>query len=169
VWAWLGSQRKPSPTDLERALSGSTPASLALGEPRQGLDGWRQTHQEAQAALLVARRRPHEEVTRCADVPLEAALLLNGALATLLVETYLAPLNSMRGGGQTARETLRAYFQYGRNVSSTAFALGVARRTVENRLRQIELRLGRPLQTCLTALEVALRLEGLGGACADDA
>jgi hypothetical protein len=161
VWAWLGGRRKLSPADLERALSKGVAVSLALGEPRRGIDGWRQTHQEAQAALLVARRRPHG-VTHCADVPLEAALLLNETLARLLTETYLAPLDGMRNGGQTARETLRAYFQYGRNVSSAAFALGVARRTVENRLHQIEQRLERPLQACLTALDVALRLEALG-------
>jgi hypothetical protein len=194
VWVWLGSRRKLSPTALQRALSGGegalsagerglsageralsagkpalsrgAAASFALGEPRRGIDGWRQTHQEAQAALLVARRRPHE-ITRCADVPLEAALLMNGSLARMLVETYLEPLDGMRGGGQTARETLRAYFQHGRNVSSTAFALGVARRTVENRLRQIERRLERPLQACLTALEVALRLEELGAGSDD--
>jgi hypothetical protein len=56
VWAWLGGHRKLMITDAERLLSpkGAACISLAIGEPGRGIDGWRQTHQEAQAALLVA-------------------------------------------------------------------------------------------------------------------
>jgi DNA-binding PucR family transcriptional regulator len=57
------------------------------------------------------------------------------------------------------RQTLRAYFAAERNASSAAAALGVARHTIENRLRKIEERLDRRLSTCLAELEVALRVE----------
>ncbi len=56
-----------------------------------------------------------------------------------------------------ARETLRAYFEADRNVSSTAAALGVDRRTVRNRIGAIEELLGRPLRGSLADLEIALR------------
>lgn len=58
----------------------------------------------------------------------------------------------------TLRETLKAYLATGLNVSSTAAALGVNRRTVTRRLRSVEESLGRPLETCVADLEVALRL-----------
>jgi hypothetical protein len=161
IWVWFGRGRKPTAADFKR-LSVHRPegVSVARGEPRKGIDGWRLTHQEAQAALLVALRKP-PGLTRCSDVLLEAAMLHHDALAASLVETFLLPLDGLGYRGQTARDTLRAYFETKRNVSSTATRLGVVRNTVENRLREIEEKLGRPLHTCSAQLEVALRLEAL--------
>ncbi|MGH2853102.1 MAG: PucR family transcriptional regulator [Solirubrobacteraceae bacterium] len=169
VWAWFGGQRKLAVTDIERLLSanGTVGVSLAIGEPGKGVSGWRDTHQEAQVALLVALRKP-QRLTRCADVLLEAAMAQNEALAGLLVKTYISPLTNLRKDGQPARETLRAYFAHDRNVSCTAGALKVVRRTVENRLHEVEQILGRPLHTCLAGLEIALRLEELGHATSAD-
>jgi DNA-binding PucR family transcriptional regulator len=53
---------------------------------------------------------------------------------------------------------MRAYFSTERNISSTAAALGVDRRTVSNRIRAIEELFGRPLSDFATDLETALRL-----------
>jgi sugar diacid utilization regulator len=163
VWAWLGGRRHLAITDVERVLSANRVAgvSLAISEPRRGIDGWRQTHREAQAALAVALRIP-PGLTRCADVPLEAALLKNPILARLLVEIHLSPLDSLRIGGPLARETLRAYIACNHNISSAAHKLEVTRHTVENRLHQIEQLFDRPFRTCLVSLELALRLEDLG-------
>jgi hypothetical protein len=165
IWTWLGSRRQHSIKDVERHIPKACAAgvSLAIGEPRWGLEGWRLTHHEAQAALLVARRKP-QTMTRCADVPLEAAMLRTEAAAKSLAAAYLSPLDNLRIGGHAARETLRHYFRCERNLSSTAHSLGVrSRHTIENRLREIEKALGRPIHTCLAELEVALRLEDLGG------
>lgn len=168
VWVWFGRRRKPTVAELER-LSTERPAgvSLAMGEPRMGIEGWRLTHREARAALSVALRSK-SGLTRCSDVLLEAAVLQQEALATSLVETFLSPLDGLGYRGQTARDTLRAYFESRRNVSSTANRLGVVRNTVESRLREIEERLGRPLHTCSAQLEVALRLDALGEAGGTD-
>jgi hypothetical protein len=166
VWAWFGGQRRLPVTDLEPMLSGERPTSvvLAVGEPAQGIDGWRLTHRQAQAALLVALRRAKpRRLTRYADVALLALALRDEAQARSLIEVFLSPLDSRRDGGVVLRETLRAYFAAGRNASSAAAALGVARHTVENRLRAVEQALGRSLQTCLAELEVALRVDELGG------
>ncbi len=167
VWVWFGRRRQPTAVDIKQLSSGRPEGvSVAMGEPRQGIEGWRLTHREAQAALLVARRKP-PGLTRCSDVLLEAAMLHHDALATSLVETFLSPLDGLGYRGQTARDTLRAYFETRRNVSSTATRLGVVRNTVENRLREIEERLGRPLHRCSAQLEVALRLEALEDSSAD--
>jgi hypothetical protein len=167
MWVWFGLRRKPTAADVKR-LSIDRPegVSLAMGEPRQGAEGWRLTHKEAEAALPVALGKP-PGLTRCSDVLLEAAMLNHDVLATSLADTFLLPLNGLAYRGQTARDTLRAYFETRRNVSSTANRLGVVRNTVENRLREIEERLGRPLHTCSAQLEVALRLEDLGARAPD--
>jgi len=163
LWVWFGGRRKPTLADVKRlSIERPVGVTLVMGEPRKGIEGWRQTHQEAQAGLLVALRKP-PGLTRSTDVLLEAAVLQSKTLASSLLETFLLPLDDLRNNGQTARETLRAYFEAKRNISSTANRLGVVRNTVESRLREIEQRLGRPLHTCSAQLEVALRLEAKDG------
>jgi hypothetical protein len=166
VWTWLSGRRSLAATDIERWLSaeGHPDVVLAVGEPGLGIEGWRLTHRQAQAALLVALRRPKpQRLTRYADVALLASALRDDVLARSLIEIFLSPLDGQRDGGAVSRETLRAYLAAGCNASSAAAALGVTRHTVKNRLRTVEQSLGRSLQTCLAELEVALRLEELGG------
>lgn len=165
VWAWLGG-RKPLPAHDNQQLHAHKPAIkgviIALGEPAQGLHGWRLTHRQAQAALLVAlREHQPQSVTRYADVALLALALKDQALAQSLIDIYLTPLNQQRDHGVASRETLRAYLTTGCNASSAAATLHVARNTVENRLRTIERTLERPLHTRLAELKVALHLEEL--------
>jgi PucR C-terminal helix-turn-helix domain/GGDEF-like domain len=173
VWAWLGGRRRMDMVALERALSGDMPAvvrsegaqsaggTFAVGEPAKGIAGWRLSHQQAQAALVVARRRPRR-LTRYADVALLAMALQDELLGRALVEIYVASLEDARGGGPVLRETLRAYLGTERSVSSAAAALQVTRKTVESRLRAIEERLGRSLHPCPAELEVALELHEIG-------
>src|SRR6476659_5633912 len=163
VWAWLGARRTLDIEDLERLLFQSWPpqVSLAVGEPGQGIAGWRLTHQQARAALPIALRSPQPFI-RYADVALLASMLQDDVLATSMRELYLAPLSNERDGGAVLRQTLRAYFTAERNVSSAAAALGVSRQTVINRLRAIEERLARPLGSCGAEMDAALRLEDLG-------
>jgi DNA-binding PucR family transcriptional regulator len=82
-------------------------------------------------------------------------------LGRALIDVYVAPLNESRGGPPELLQTLRAYVASEYNASSAAAALGVARRTVENRLRTIEQRLGRALHPCPAELVVALLLDEL--------
>jgi PucR C-terminal helix-turn-helix domain/GGDEF-like domain len=175
VWAWLGGSGRLAFADVERVLAGMdgrigarppVDVVLALGEPARGIEGWRLTHRQSQAALLVAlRRRARPGVlTRYGDVALLANALSDEALARALIDIYIAPLEDSRGGGPVLRETLRAYLAAERSVSSTAAALEVARKTVAGRLRTIEQRLGRTLHPCPAELEVALELDELAAA-----
>lgn len=167
IWAWLGWQRRPAVTDVERVLMDRDLDGLALavGEPARSIEGWRMTHWQAQRALWVALRRPRL-LTRYADVLLLAPAMRDDVLAKSLREIYLLPLAGRRDGGAMARETLRAYFGSGRNAATTAAALKVNRHTVERRLHKIEASLGRSLHTCQAELEVALRLEALSSSSA---
>jgi hypothetical protein len=160
-WAWLGSSRPSSVGELERRLSPAWLANvrLALGEPAQGIDGWRLTHRQARAALCMGVRGS-QPVTRYADDPLLAAGLRDEVLSQTLKETFLAPLGQASDKrGASLRETLRAYFRARCNAATAAVVLEVDRHTVERRLRTIEKQLGRPPQSCQAELEVALRLE----------
>jgi hypothetical protein len=162
LWAWLGSKRRFDPDELEDLISRELPSglSLAIGEPGEGVSGWRLSHRQARAALSVARCSG-ERVVRYAGVALLASALQDELLRTTLSGLFLAPLEAERDGGATLRQTLRAYFAAGRNVSSTAMSLGVDRKTVNVRLRVAEERLGRPIVTCAPELETALRLDEL--------
>jgi len=159
LWAWFGGRARPRQNELELALKALTPKQglvCACGEPGHGLGGWRRTHHQAQAALMVALRRPRQ-LTRYADVALLCAALGDEQLARSLLDAYITPLKDMPGG--SLRETLRAYLRAGRGVSSAAAALGVARSTVESRLRTTEERLAISLQHGSPELEIALQLD----------
>jgi len=157
---WLGGMRPLAATEAMAAVAAAAPERVfvTIGEPGEGLSGWRFSHQQAKAALPVAERRG-TAVLRYADVAVVASIAQDDLLATSLRRLYLEPLARMRDGGRVARQTLRAYFDAERNISSTAAALGVDRRTVRNRLRGIEELLGHPLTGSLADLEIALRLD----------
>jgi hypothetical protein len=160
VWAWFGASQQRKIVDIERMLipNGTTGALLAIGGPRGGLDGWRQSHREARGAQLRALRRSGR-VVRYAESPLLVAALENETLATWLRE-FLAPICA-RADGTDLLETLRAYIDAECNSSSAAHVAKVRRQTVGNRLRLVEKLLDRPLRTCLAEIDVALRLADL--------
>src|SRR5262249_37693725 len=137
---------------------GSEGTVVVVGEPGEGLTGWRFSHLQAKAALPIAERRG-EPVLRYADVALLASIVRDDLLAGSLRQVYLAPLERARRGGQAARAARRASSAGARTVPPPAPAPGVARRTVRNRLRAVEDLLGRPLAGSAADLEIALRLD----------
>jgi hypothetical protein len=159
VWAWLGSRKRLDPAELHsQAPLGRF--AVAIGEPGEGLSGWRLTHSQAKAALPIASARP-ERVARYGDVALLASIHGNEFLATSLHQIFLAPLEGEADGGEVARETLRAYFAAAHNASSAAAGLGVSRNTVTRRLKAIERAISRPIVSCGPELEAALRFQEL--------
>jgi hypothetical protein len=162
AWVWLGGQRPLAVAEVEhfRAAGVLGDVSLAVGEPRQGLEGWRLTHHEAQAARLVMLRRP-SPLVRASEVTLLAAVLSDDALAKSLRATYLEPLRNLGDSGPILRDTLRAYFGAGFNAAAAAAALRVDRHTVQRRLRKVEEALDCLLHDCHAEIEVALSLEEL--------
>jgi diguanylate cyclase with GGDEF domain len=161
VWAWLGGHAKLTVAELKALLaaSGRSNASLAIGEPGRGLEGWRATHEEARMASLIARHEPCG-LTRCADALPVVGALQNDALIEMYRRTYISPLNRLYKGGQPVRKSLLAYFKHGRNASCAGKAIKVTARTIQNHLNDTKSVLDAPLN--LTGLEIALRLEELG-------
>ena len=161
VWAWLGARRPGTFAERLCTQPLRTPeASVAFGEPAQGLAGWRLTHRQAAAALPLAIKGT-SQIGSYSDAPLLITALNDDLLANSLRCLYLAPLAQERDGGETARTTLRAYFDAGGNASSAAAALGVNRRTIAARLLQIEERLDRRLDAISAEIQTALRLDEL--------
>jgi hypothetical protein len=160
VWVWLGGHQRLDSAVARDAARGSWPAGalLAIGEPGEGLSGWRLTHRQAAAALPIVQRGA-EPVGRYADVALLASVLQDDLLATSLRELLLSPLRRERDGGETTVVTLRAYLAAGCNASSTAASLGITRQTVSARLKAVEDLLGRSIHECRSELDIALRLE----------
>lgn len=164
-WVWFGGSRSLSVGDLDALLAKELPedVSVALGEPRQGLDGWRLTHREAQIALRVALYRP-QPITQCRHVLLLATMVQDQHVAAALIATYLLPLEGRADHGQVLRRTLRTYFKTGQNAASTAIALEKSRHTVERHIQTVELRVGQNLDACGAQIQVALWAEELMGA-----
>jgi hypothetical protein len=161
-WVWLGRQRPLSYAEVKcQLMTGSNPElTVALGESRWGIAGWRVSHREARAAQQVLKHQTRS-VARCGEVALVAALARDELLCRALVDAYLRPLDGPGTTGTTLRKTLRAYFAAGCNTAAAAASLGVDRHTIHRRLRKVEERLGEFVDACHAELEIALRVEGL--------
>ena len=160
TWGWLRDV-SPSARALE-ALRLEAGTALALGRPGQGLEGFRRTHQEARQARRVAALRP-APMTRYEDVALEALAGQDEERARAFVAAELGPLAGNAKRDTLLRDTLTAYFAAGQNAASTAATLGVHERTISNRLRTAEERLGHSVPSRRAELETALRLQQLLG------
>jgi hypothetical protein len=162
VLAWLGGQRRPTHADMERLRLDSEPVglSLAVGEPAQGIRGWRETYEQAQNALQVARFGRHQRA-RFADVAVLTPFVRDPDQARSFVGLYLSRLDGQKDGGVASRQTLRAYLEADRNTSSAARRLGIDRRTLTHRLDTLAECLGYELDARKPELEVALRLHEL--------
>jgi PucR C-terminal helix-turn-helix domain/GGDEF-like domain len=162
VWAWLASGHQPDRKKLEQSIVESAPAglSLALGEARTGLTGWRLTHREAQIALQVMLKKS-QKLTRGREAVLRAGVLRDDTLVRSLLDGYLVPLEDDGKSDRVLIETLRAYFSTGGNAAAAACQMGVQRHTVQRRIRTVEERLGQFLHTCYAELYVALQIDEL--------
>jgi hypothetical protein len=157
-WAWLaGREPEEVPAAAGRGAEGRQ-TTLSLGEPGPGIDGWRRSHRQAQAALRFALDAG-SRLVRYGEVGLLAAISRDDDLTAYLRDRYLRPLDSAQSGGEALRDTLVAYFEAGRNISAAAASLGVARQTVASRLQTVERSIDRPLSSCGAELEAILRLE----------
>lgn len=161
VWAWLGG-RRPVAFARVQTITAEIPAdvSVAVGESRWGADGWRLTHREAQAALLVLLRR-QEKMTRGRDTVLLAAVLRDKSAAESLREEYLRPLEELGSFEEKLCRTLQVYVATKFNAESTRVILDIDRSTVERHVRKAEELFDRQIHSCHAELKVALELREL--------
>jgi hypothetical protein len=157
---WLGGRRLLTEEDLEEVLETLVAEGLHLtmGEPGEGLAGWRRSRRQAEAAQLVAERT-EDPIVRYRDVAFLSAALRDPDLAHFLAEAYVEPLGDDR---YQLGQTILTLIEMNGNASSTGAALGITRQTVASRMRAVEDKLGRALGSCAGDLQTALRLAGLG-------
>jgi DNA-binding PucR family transcriptional regulator len=168
---WLGRPGGFEPQQLarlRRALEETT-LKVAVGDPASDIAGLRHTRDQAFEASRV-QSALGKLGARCLwlrDVRLEALLLSDEARAK---DFLAAELGKLAGGGGAAarlRETLLTWLDTGSHVSAAAI-LGVHENTVRNRIRASEELLGAPLLGRRTELQVALRLDRVLSARAEE-
>lgn len=159
AWAWLGRTR---PFELPEHLEPLAGATVSIGEPGPGTEGFRRSHREARDAHGVALRARERPLVRYDEVALESLVIGDAARTHAFVERELHGIDGDDARSRRLRETLRAYFACSQNASAAAAMLGVHEHTVTYRLRTVEERLGRPVNARRAELEIALRLLEVG-------
>ncbi|MFD4295425.1 PucR family transcriptional regulator [Rhodococcus sp. NPDC058532] len=154
LWAWMVTGDVDPVLDSSLVVPG---VRVAMGRPGSGLDGFRRTHREAQAAQdLAARSRGRVPVTDYRDVELISMLSARPDAMSALVDRELAGLLGEDEVAARLRETLRAVLSHQGNLEATARHLTVHKNTVRYRVQQIEERLGRRITHRALHLELAL-------------
>jgi DNA-binding PucR family transcriptional regulator len=132
---------------------------MTLGTCHPGVSGFRLTHLEAIAALVLAERQDGA-VVRYADVEivcLAAGILCNDTRAAF-VRRELGGLVGSDDATRRLRETLRVYLKEDGDASATGELLRMHANTVRYRVRQAQQRLGHGISRRRTQLELALEI-----------
>ncbi|MFV0459219.1 MAG: PucR family transcriptional regulator [Actinomycetales bacterium] len=141
VLAWISIASAPTRalTALSRVVRehGDT-VRVAAGEPSIGLQGFRLTHQQAQAARRVADLPGSldQRLTRYRDVAAASLLALHPEESKPWVTEVLGPLAEEGEELARLRFTLRAYLDAGENASNAAQRIYVHRNTVKHRVER---------------------------------
>lgn len=131
------------PSDL-LAVTAETGVRVAIGEPGEGLSGFINSRQQADAARRVTRFLPQRHVVHYADVALLHLLLADRRAASAFVRCELGPLADEEH--LDLRFTARTYLELGQDTTATASALGLHRNTIMRRLARVEQLTGRSLR-----------------------
>lgn len=156
---WATAPRRPL---AEAVSSERLPATLRafLGSPQQGLDGFRQSFEEAKALrLMMSRGARLARVATYQDLELESLLTADLARAQRFTRSVLGPIVGTDPRSKELRETLSAWIDSHGSIAETSAALYVHRNTVAQRIRRIETLLGGRLD--YTRLRCALKIAEL--------
>jgi DNA-binding PucR family transcriptional regulator len=133
---------------------------VAIGEPGDGLDGFRRSHAEALEARRVAQLGGLAGAVRYADVALVALLTKDPAQARTFAERQLGPLMASDAATTRLAETLLAVLRAQGSPRHAAMRLGVHENTVAKRVRTAEQALARSIGERPDELLAALLIRG---------
>ncbi|HZC51993.1 MAG TPA: helix-turn-helix domain-containing protein [Mycobacterium sp.] len=158
IWLPLASDAEVGREELEAAFDdGVGSVRVAVGEPAVGLDGFRQTHDQAvRAQGLAYIATPGTRVTTFAEVGALALIWADRDAARCWV---LATLNDLAIDDEPharLRETLLTYLSTG-SYTATAERMTMHKNTVQYRVGKAEEALGQPIGERRADLELALR------------
>ena len=162
-WAWLSYQSTtPAAVATVRQYVGTrpNPPSLAIGTVRPGVEGFRRSHREAEAARALATAGGHRAPTviSATDPGLSAAALLcrDVDAAREWVTEVLGNLAADNDNDARLRETLRVFLRCGASYKLAAEELDLHFNSVKYRVGRAVVRRGRPITQDRLDVEIAL-------------
>jgi len=164
-WAWLPYQSAPAgvvETVRRFALGRRDSPSVMIGSPAAGVEGFRQSHDQAEAARTVALARGDAKpiVLANADPGLAAVAMVGGNVeqARRWVADVLGDLATNTENDERLRETLRVFLACDSRYKPAADELVVHFNTVKYRVGRALARRGRPIAGDRLDVEMALLL-----------
>lgn len=163
AWGWLPYRSAPAnavESVRQFARKRADPPSVAIGTVACGVDGFRRSYREAQAARAVAVAGGADEptVVAASDPGLAAAALLGGDIgaARVWVTDVLGELSADNDSDERLRETLRVFLRCGSSYKQAAEELDLHFNTVKYRIGRAVTRRGRPIDDDRLDVELAL-------------
>ncbi|MCU1658662.1 MAG: hypothetical protein JWO57_3318 [Pseudonocardiales bacterium] len=158
IWLPLASDAEISREMLEVAFDDGVGAvRVAVGEPAVGLDGFRQTHDQAQRTYgLALAASPGARVTTFAEVGALALICADRDAARRWVTATLNDLAIDDEPNARLRETLLTYLTTG-SYTVTAKRMMLHKNTAQYRVGKAEEALGAPIDERRADVELALR------------
>ena len=133
---------------------------VAVGEPAQGIDGFRITHTQAvqtqAVALLGGACAP--QVTMFGQVGVAALLSADVEAARAWVSQVLGPLATDDDHCARLRETLRVFLATGGSYTASAAELAMHKNSVKYRVEKAGQERGRPIRGDRLEVELALHV-----------
>jgi hypothetical protein len=158
IWLPLASDADISREMLEVAFDdGVGSVRVAVGEPAAGLDGFRQTHDQAQRTYgLALAASPGARVTTFTEIGALALICADGDAARRWVAASLKDLAIDDEPHARLRETLLTYLTTG-SYTTAAERMVLHKNTVQYRVGKAEEALGAPVGERRADVELALR------------
>ena len=148
AWAWLpiGRCAGIEPEVIRQTAGSGGRVMVAVGEPAQGIDGFRITHTQAvqtqAVALLGGACAP--QVTMFGQVGVAALLSADVEAARAWVSQVLGPLATDDDHCARLRETLRVFLATGGSYTASAAELAMHKNSVKYRVEKAGQERGRP-------------------------
>jgi len=162
AWSWLpmGGHSDVAWDELVKVVADrDSGARVAAGQLAPGVDGFRQTHQQALRAQDVATlARPGRQVTTFTETGPVALLLADLEATRGWVWQVLGNLADDDEQATRLRETLRVFLATGGRYAATAERLTLHKNTVQYRIRKAEEAVGHPIEGHRSDVEMALRI-----------
>jgi DNA-binding PucR family transcriptional regulator len=162
-WGWLPYRSAPDnavESVQEFARERADPPSVAIGTVASGVDGFRRSYREAQAAraVAVAGGADGATVIAASDPGLAAAALLGSDIGAtrVWVGDVLGELSADTENDARLRETLRLFLRCGSSYKQAAEELDLHFNTVKYRIGRAVARRGKPIESDRLDVELAL-------------
>jgi DNA-binding PucR family transcriptional regulator len=162
AWSWLpmGSTTEVAWDRLRKVIAERYPGvRVTAGQLASGLDGFRQTYQQALRAQDVANlARPGTQVTTFAETGPVALMLADMQATRGWVWDALGTLADDDEQAARLRETLQVFLAAGGSYVATAQRLALHKNTVQYRVRKAEEAVGHSIDGHRSDVEMALRI-----------